>query len=215
MIYYKFRDFTMVPPITYIKNMMLVDKYRHVEGAIVECGTWRGGSIAGMSTVLADQNRKYYIYDSFEGLPDATAEDGQAAVDYQNDTTHPHYFDNCTAEMAYVQNAMKIAQVNPDNITITQGWFIDTLPHFDKNEKIAILRMDGDFYDSTMQCFDYLYDQVVPGGLIIIDDYFPWDGCVRAIYDFMSKRGLADRIRFFDNDVVYIEKLGEEFHKEA
>lgn len=211
LIYFKFRHYTMNPPITYLHNLMLVDKYKHLEGAVVECGTWRGGMIAGIGQLLNDSSRKYYLFDSFEGLPVPTDEDGQGAFDWQADTTSQLYFDNCSAEMRFAEEATSKAGMK--NVTITKGWFSDSLPHFDKTEKIAILRLDGDWYDSTMQCLDNLYDNVIKGGLIIIDDYYAWDGCARAIHDFLSKRGLADRVCSFNNDVCYIIKEGEVVRK--
>lgn len=212
MAYYMFRNYTMIPPLTFIANLTLVDKYKHIQGAVVECGVWRGGMIAGMGKILSDNNRHYYVYDSFEGLPDAENIDGKKALLYQSEKNHPLYFDNCTAEMSYVQDAVAKAGI-ANQTTITKGWFSDTLPQFDKKQPIAILRLDGDFYSSIMECLDKLYDSVVPGGIIILDDYFFWDGCVRAVYDFMSKRGLNDRILIWDNKVCYIEKIGESFEK--
>lgn len=211
-IYYKFRKFTMIPPVTYLHNLMLADKYRHVQGVVVECGTWRGGMVSGIGQLLNDPSRKYYLFDSFEGLPVPTDEDGQHAFDWAADKTSDLYFDNCSAEIAYAEKATKLAGLK--NVELIKGWFSDTLPHFDKSQKIAILRLDGDWYDSTMQCLDNLYDSVVPGGLIIIDDYYTWDGCSRAVHDFLSKRGLADRVRTFNNSVCYIEKYGVAHVKE-
>ncbi len=207
-IYLKLRDYTMIPPVTYIHNLMLVDKYRHVKGCIVECGTWRGGMVSGIGMLLADPTRRYYLYDSYEGLPDAEDIDGITAKDWQKDTTSDLYFDNCKAEMSKAKEATEIAGIK-DPI-ITKGWFSDTLPLFDKKEQIAILRLDGDWYSSTMDCLDNLYDNVVVGGIIIIDDYYAWDGCSRAVHDFLSKRGLSDRI-LSHKSVCYIEKRGVEF----
>lgn len=213
-IYFKLRGFTMIPPVTYINNLMVAEKFFGLEGCVVECGTWRGGMVAGIAKLMDDPNRKFYLFDSFEGLPEATAVDGDAAIDWQNDKNSPDYFDNCTAEMSKAQEAMAIAGIN--NPIITKGWFSDTLPHFDKSQKIAILRLDGDWYSSTMDCLENLYDSVVVGGVIVLDDYYAWDGCSRAVHDFLSKRGLSDRIHCLNNSVWYIEKRGVEFkHEDA
>jgi O-methyltransferase len=69
---------------------------------------------------------------------------------------------------------------------------------------IALLRLDGDWYESTMACLDALYDRVVPGGLVIIDDYYTWDGCARAVHDFLSRRGVSARIRQWANAICYL-----------
>lgn len=206
-IYFKFRRFTMNPPVTYLHNLMLAEKFKHVDGAIIECGTWRGGMIAGIGQLFNQPNREYYLFDSFEGLPEPTKEDGDRAFEWQADTTSDEYFDNCSAEMSFAEEATKLAGMK--NVNIIKGWFNETLPNYDKNKKIAILRLDGDWYDSTMQCLENLYDSVVIGGLIIIDDYYAWDGCTRAIHDFLSQNGIADRICSFNNDVCYIVKTGK------
>jgi hypothetical protein len=80
------------------------------------------------------------------------------------------------------------------------------LSNIEINEKIAILRLDGDWYESTMTCLAHLYDKVNPGGLIILDDYYMWDGCSKALHDFMSERKLDVKIRQYDNQICYLVK---------
>lgn len=201
-IYRTFKRFTMIPAYIYIQNLRLVNTYKHVDGAVAECGTWRGGMIGGIAKLLGD--REYFLFDSFEGLPEAKEVDGAAAIAWQNDIESPEYFDNCKAEMAYAEKA--IALSGAKNYSINKGWFSDSLPKFDKKKKIAILRLDGDWYDSTMDCLNNLYDNVVPGGIIILDDYYAWDGCAKAVHDFLSNKGVADRIKQWNNAVCYIEK---------
>ena len=67
---------------------------------------------------------------------------------------------------------------------LIKGWFAETLPFFNPPAPIAILRLDGDWYDSTFQCLTHLYHWVAPGGVIIVDDYYAWEGCARAVHDF-------------------------------
>jgi O-methyltransferase len=202
-IFSKFKDYTMIDPNKFIKNLMIVDMYSDVKGVVVECGTWRGGMIGGIATILGN-NRTYYLFDSFEGLPEAKAIDGDKATLWQNDKDSKHYFDNCKAEMEYAERAMKIANISNPNIS--KGWFSDTLPLFDKATPIAFLRLDGDWYDSTMDCLDNLFDSVVKGGIILIDDYYTWEGCTKAVHDFLSKRKSPIAIRQWDNSVAYMIK---------
>lgn len=208
MQFRKFRPFTMTPRLPFIKNVDLAHAYKHVPGVIVECGTWRGGMIAGIAAILGD-SREYYLYDSFEGLPEAKPVDGEGAKIWQEDKNSPYYFDNCRAEMQEAENAMKLSGVRKYHIV--KGWFNETLPSFPKDKSIAILRLDGDWYESTMTCMENLYPQVVPGGIIIIDDYHTWDGCTRAIHDYLTREGLNDRICQWRNDIAYIIKKGEKF----
>lgn len=202
LIYRKFKKFTMIPAMIYIQNLRLVNRFRHIEGCVVECGTWRGGMIGGIAYLLGD--REYFLFDSFEGLPEAKEIDGAAALAWQSDKNSPGYFDNCKAEMEFAENAMKVS--GSSKYHINKGWFSETLPHFDKKKKIAILRLDGDWYDSTMDCFSNLYDCVIPGGIIIMDDYYAWDGCARAVHDYLSKNSLTARIMQWNNSVCYLKK---------
>ena len=202
-IYAEFRRYTMVYPKTYIRNLVLAASVRYVSGAVVECGTWKGGMAAGLSRVMGE-DRDYFLFDSFEGLPPAEAIDGDAALRWQQDTNSPHYHDNCTADERDAQEAMRLAGVT--QVRLVKGWFEDTLPSFPSNQQVAVLRLDADWYESTIQCLNQLYPRVAPGGLILIDDYHTWDGCSKAVHDYLSQNQLADRIRQFQNDVAYIIK---------
>jgi hypothetical protein len=76
-----------------------------------------------------------------------------------------------------------------DNVFLVEGWFQDTLPGIQhKIGDIALLRLDGDLYESTMVCLDNLYDNVVAGGIIIIDDYSSLTGARKAVHDFFDKK---------------------------
>jgi O-methyltransferase len=203
-IYNKFKNYTMIPKNIYIKNLELINKFKNVKGSVVECGTWRGGMIGGVGKLYFD-DRKYFLFDSFEGLPEAREIDGKSAIEWQNDKNSPYYFNNCKAEEHYAESAMKLAGVK--NYYITKGWFSDTLTPFSKKkEQIAILRLDGDWYDSTMCCLENLYDLVVEGGVIILDDYYAWDGCAKAVHDFLSKNKSSSRINKWGDTVCYIIK---------
>ena len=153
---------------------------------------------------LMGTDRDIYLFDSFEGLPPATEDDGLTAIEHQKNITGTDYFDNCTAEISYAKTAMTMA--NAQNSHLIKGWFSDTLSGFHFKSEIIILRLDGDWYDSTMQCLDNLYDKVTPGGLIIIDDYHFWDGCTKAVHDFVSKRKIPIRIKETKNGVCYFYK---------
>ena len=90
------------------------------------------------------------------------------------------------------------------NFQIVKGWFSETLPEYPLSS-IALLRLDGDLYESTMDCFQQLYHKVVKGGIIIIDDYLSWTGCSRAVHDYLSSINSQSIIQYFE-DVVYIKK---------
>jgi len=201
-LFKKYSYFTMIPKGVYKENLRLAHTVA-VAGDVVECGSWRGGMVAGIAELLGGKNRKYYLFDSFEGLPLAKAIDGDTAIAWQQDTTSDIYFDNCTADIADAKRAMEYAGVPYECI---KGWFDDTVPH-NTIGPIALLRLDGDWYDSTMVCLKHLYPKVVTGGLIIIDDYAAWDGCSRAVHDYLSSIQSKSRIgRGSKSGVAYIVK---------
>lgn len=202
-VYAKYKDFTMIPENIYVGNIILSEKFIGVKGCIVECGVWRGGMSAGIAQIMGE-NRTYFLFDSFEGLPDAKEIDGKAANTWQNNIDSPFYFNNCKAEMEFAEKAMKLSGAK--KYKFIKGWFSKTLPDYQFNEDIAILRLDGDWYESTMECLNFLYDKVVNGGLIIIDDYYTWEGCARAVHDFLSKSHAVARIRQTETGICYIIK---------
>lgn len=206
LIYLRFRGFTMITPSTYVINLLVAERFRSVDGLIVECGVWRGGMMGGIATVLG-RSRQYWLFDSFEGLPPAKANDGDEALAWQADKGSANYHDNCKAEESFAQAAMKLAGAT--RFTTVKGWFNETLPKFVPETRIAILRLDGDWYESTMECLNALYQHVRPGGVIIIDDYYTWAGCSRAVHDFLSRHELEDVVRQYFNGVCYIVKKKE------
>lgn len=189
-LHHKYREFTMAPAVDFWHNMLIVDSNRHVAGCVVECGVWRGGMSAGMAEVLGPE-REYFLFDSFEGLPAATERDGESASKWQQDTGSETYFDNCRAPVEFAEQAMRMSGV--PSYRIVKGWFENTLPGF-APPPIAVLRLDGDWYDSTMTILETLFHHLAPGGVAIVDDYFAWDGCSQAVHDFLSRNRSRARI---------------------
>jgi O-methyltransferase len=157
---------------------------------------------AGLCHLLGPE-RCYYLFDSFQGLPDAKQIDGKSAIEWQQAGTAPDYFDNCTAPSVFAEKAMEEASAR--SFHLIEGWFDDTLPKQAPKEPIALLRLDADWYEGTMKCLESLFDLVSANGLIIVDDYYTWDGCSRAVHDFLSRRSSTERICSFE-DVCYILK---------
>lgn len=206
-IYELFTDYTMIGKQDYILNLKLAQTIEKLRGAIVECGVWRGGMSAGIAKLLGS-DRNYFLFDSFEGLPPAQAIDGQAAKNWQNNKTSPKYYNNCEAEIKFAKNAMNIALGGKiEQANLIKGWFNQTLPEFKLDEPIALLRLDGDWYESTMTCLEYLFPYVCKDGLIIIDDYYVWDGCSRAVHDFLSVNKRVERVSQFENRTAFIRKM--------
>ena len=166
-VYRTFQRFTMIPEREYIDNLRLARRAATVNGCIIECGTWRGGMIAGIANVLGS-SRRYYLFDSFEGLPPATPIDGAAALAWQGNKDSSNYYNNCTASEKDARDAMNLSGVS--QYDIVKGWFSDTLPKVRLAEPVAVLRLDADWYESTVCALDNLASHVAPGGMIIVDD---------------------------------------------
>jgi len=199
-IYLKYKEYTMIEPLVFVDNLILCDSINEIDGCIVECGVWRGGMIAGVFD-YCKVKRSSYLFDSFEGLPEVKVNDGKAAKIWQ-DANDGIGLNNCKAEISFAKKAMELSKSSKHHII--QGWFENTLPTAKINESIAILRLDGDWYDSTLVCLEHLYPKVAENGLIIIDDYYAWDGCSRAVHDYLSKNNLPLRISQSKNGVCYI-----------
>ncbi len=201
LVFLRFKSDTLVRCGDYCANLRLANRFKHLPGAIVECGTWKGGMIAGLACVFGAK-RSYYLFDSFEGLPPAKEIDGERALRWQANTDSPTFFDNCRASVDDARDAMQRAGIR--NPTIVKGWFEDTLPKTAIDDGILILRMDADWYESTMCILDNLFHQVVPGGCLIIDDYLCWEGCSKAVHDFLSRNKRPERINMFNDHVAFI-----------
>lgn len=193
----------MIPLDGFLDNLSLARGAQSTPGCVVECGVWRGGMIAGLAVQLGSK-RRYYLFDSFEGLPPAKPVDGAAALEWQGRVDAVDFHDNCKAPQEFAQRAMQLAGAR--RFELVGGWFHETLPTFTLPEPIALLRLDADWYDSTMVCLENLFDRVAPGGLVVLDDYFAWDGCSRALHDFLSRRSAAEKIRSL-GETCYLVKL--------
>ncbi len=160
-----------------------------IPGALVECGVRMGGAAAMMALahmILDKPYRALHLFDSFTHMPDPTEMDGTAAIAHakaSNRWRDWHYPEQVSRELIVDQVGYPEALVNQH-----VGWFADTLPKDAASVgPVALLRLDGDWYDSTRVCLDYLYDNVSEGGLVVVDDYNYYEGCRRAIQEFLAK----------------------------
>ena len=189
----------MIEERVYLNNLFIASARADVPGCVVECGTWRGGMSGGMADLLGPE-RQYFLFDSFEGLPPAKEIDGPAALAWQSNSEGALYHDNCTAHISYAEQAMAMSRAT--NFRIIKGWFDQTLPKFEPPEPIAILRLDADWFDSTVVCLENLFKYMANEGIVILDDYFTWDGCSRAVHDFLGRTQSTARIKTEKNICV-------------
>jgi O-methyltransferase len=142
---------------------------------------------------LGGHSRHYYFCDSFKGLPPVTTEDGPEALKWQSDITGPRYFNNCAASIDEFSSVISTVGICPDNIHTIAGFYEDTLPGLTVGP-IAVLRLDCDWYLSTLTCLEKFWDHLLPGALVIIDDYFDWEGCRKAVHHFLGSRKAPEAI---------------------
>lgn len=197
------KTYTMVGPVgmTYAINAVRDVVMRDVPGDIVECGVWKGGCSMAMaltlSTMQSRAGKVVHMFDSFEGLPAPQAIDGRAAEAWSKDRISPHYYENCRADYAEVAATMA-DMFQGGGYEIHRGWFEDTLPKFSK--VISVLRIDCDWYSAVKLCLDRLGPLVMVGGIVIVDDYFAWDGCATAVHQWLGDNRRPYRIRSMPDD---------------
>lgn len=174
---------------------------RNVPGDLVETGVWRGGVTIYMRALLRAYgvtDRLVWAADSFEGMPVPTS--GADGADIS-------HIEHLKVSLEQVQaNFARFGQLD-DQVRFLKGWFCDTLPDA-PIERIALLRLDGDMYSSTMDALRSLYHRVSPGGYVIVDDYFDWEACRRAVTDFRAEHRIDAEIRRIDWTGAYWQVPG-------
>jgi len=193
------RDRTMTTP---PKLGALIDGMRYIaahriEGDIVECGVWRGGSMQAMALTLmsvGDVSRSLHLFDTFEGMPPPAEEDARtragvvtsaAELLEASDRTSKVW---AAASLEDVQQGMAATGYPAELVHYHPGLVEETTPH-EAPERIAILRLDTDWYSSTRHELRELYPRLSPGGLLLIDDYHAWDGAKKAVDEWLAETG--------------------------
>jgi O-methyltransferase len=192
-IFLRCRPFTMTSKDT-MYSLYTAVRYvcaRKLPGAFVECGVWKGGSalLAGLTMRDAGYfDREFYLYDTFEGMTQPSDEDidisGHAAkayIEQFGDDGKWCYEGIDAVKQTFEQNGFGTG------VHYIKGDVLETLRRV-KPEAISILRLDTDWYESTKFCLEALYDRIVPGGVLIIDDYGHWNGARKAVDEFFNTR---------------------------
>jgi len=175
-----------------------------VPGDLVECGVWRGGACILMRAVLAaygDEKRRIWLADSFAGVPSPDVENYSADENVRLDLSA------CVLAVpeASVKANFKRYGLLDDRVRFLPGWFKDTLPSA-PIDRIALLRLDGDLYESTIQALDALYPRLSVGGYCIIDDYHAIEACQKAVTDYWEKHRIVSKIVEIDGTGVFWRK---------
>ncbi|MGA8330985.1 MAG: TylF/MycF/NovP-related O-methyltransferase [Mycobacterium sp.] len=170
-----------------------------VEGDFIETGVWRGGACILMRGILeayGDDARRVFVADSFAGLPPPDAERFPADI---NDGHHT--YTQLQVSRADVENNFRRFGLLDQQVVFLEGWFKDTLPAA-PIDRLAVLRLDGDMYESTIEALNALYHKVSYGGFVIIDDYF-LPPCAQAVHDFREHHGITAPILPIDGVGTY------------
>ena len=173
-----------------------------VPGDLIETGVWRGGACIFMRAVLAVygvDDRRIYVADSFEGLPKPDVDKFPAD---KGEKLSNHSFLKVSQDE--VENNFEKYGLLDEKVVFLKGWFKDTLPTA-PIERLAVLRLDGDMYSSTIDALNNLYPKLSVGGFCIIDDY-AGPGCKAAVNDFRSKHMIDSEIKEIDHTGIYWRK---------
>ena len=165
-----------------------------IPGDLIETGVWRGGSVIFMRGLLKAwgvTDRTVWVADSFEGLPPPNPEK------YPSDKgLELQHYRELAISLETVRHNFECYHLLDDKVRFLKGWFRDTLPAA-PIERLAILRLDGDLYESTMDALSSLYMRVSPGGFVIVDDYVI-PACRDAVRDFRAANGITEPIEPID-----------------
>ena len=177
---------------------------RGIPGAFLEAGVCQGGAaifMRALQVTFGEGARQTWLVDSFQGLP-APREpvDLESGLDF-SEASMPQIA--CSLEE--VRDHFLRYGLLDGQVRFVPGWFEDTLPGLPVGQ-LALLRVDADLYSSTRDVLDHLYDRVVPGGFIIVDDYGAFSFCQRAVDEFRARRRLQAPLRQVDRTVVFWEK---------
>jgi len=175
-------------------------------GAIVECGVWRGGSMAAVARTLLemkDLSRDLYLFDTFEGMSEPTENDldytGRRASDVLLDDSGYRCAD---APLERVKNVLYETGYPKEKIYFVQGKVEDTIPGF-APDTISLLRLDTDWYASTKHELVHLFPRLSKSGVIIIDDYGHWRGSRQACDEYFAEHN----VRILLNRIDYTGRI--------
>jgi O-methyltransferase len=176
---------------------------QEIPGDLLEAGVWRGGACILMRAVLkafGDRQRLVWLADSFEGMPKQSA--------YREDLrdTHWKHNDVLSVSLSEVKAAFLRYGLLDDQVRFLPGWFHESLPGAPVGP-LALLRIDGDMYGSTMDALTHLYPRLSPGGFLIVDDYGAVRGCRKAVDQYRQSQGIVTPIQAIDWTGVFWQKL--------
>jgi len=170
-----------------------------IPGDVVECGVYKGGTAAilARSATHSPLPRTVWLFDTFQGMPPASAADGPEAASWVG---------HLSSSPARVEKLLRRTGADLSRVRIVPGLFQDTFPAL-RIPQVALLNIDADWYESVKLCLETFYNAVVPRGFISIDDYGAWPGCRRAVDEFFQSRSLSYPLQPVDSAAHWFQKL--------
>ncbi|MDQ2623207.1 MAG: TylF/MycF family methyltransferase [Actinomycetota bacterium] len=209
----RFSEFTMTSierQFSLWKSLEYLDR-AGIEGDFLECGVWRGGSsmLAAIALQgLGDRERDLWLFDTFEGM--STPSEHDVSIDGSKMTEVWDQIEGQTSDPVFAYGSLEEVRRNmastgypEERLHFVKGKVEETIPG-DLPGKIALLRLDTDWYESTRHELEHLWPLLVPGGVLIIDDYGHWAGARRAVDEFFADRVDAPLL----NRVDYTARVG-------
>ena len=206
-IYELVENFTMTD-INRINALIDATKYiinNNISGSIVECGVWRGGSMMAVAHTLKDMGieRELYLYDTYAGMNEPTKEDlnvkgKEASNIFESKKISESSSDWCYCSLEEVKNNLYSTGYNKNKIQFIEGKVEDTIPK-KIPDKIALLRLDTDWYKSTKHEMIHLFPLLEENGILILDDYGYWEGAKQAVDEYIKEKN----IKIFLNRIGY------------
>lgn len=184
-------------------NALYIIHKEEIPGDFIEAGVWRGGLPIIMRAFLAhvdDTERMVWLADSFQGLP-------KPEHDRKDKLAHLLLspLQHLSASRTEVEQAFDFFDLLDAQVGFLEGWFRETLPSM-PDRPLALIRLDGDYYESTRDALEALYDRLSFGGFLIVDDYHLPLGCKKAVNEFRKKRGIDEKLVRINNQAVYWRK---------
>ncbi len=174
-----------------------------VPGDLIETGVWRGGAAIMMRAVLeadGDTDRNVWLADSFRGLPAPNPEKYPRDAGLDLSGFHP-----LAVSAETVRENVRAVGLLDERMRFVEGWFSETLSHIEARA-FAVIRLDGDLYESTTDALDALYPKLSPGGYLIVDDYGCFEACRAAVHDYRDAHGIREPIVQIDWTGAYWRK---------
>jgi O-methyltransferase len=207
--YIRGQAITMLPKVRLDNLQFCVEDVikQGVPGDLIETGVWRGGATIFMRGILKAyeiSDRSVWVADSFEGLPKPDAESFPVEAKAHSWGVMTKVYKHFAADLEEVQKNFKAYGMLDGQVHFLKGWFKDTLPSA-PIKRLAVMRLDGDYYESTRDALVNLYHRLSPGGYVIIDDYAEdaWTYCRKAVDEFRAEHKIDDPLIRVDSKCYY------------